>query len=119
GCTGSVRPCAARTLMKQSAPVLLLMPVCALSFGVAAAADAPAAPDETQGVALVAHLLPEEVPTTRLARAGLGSLYWAARHPAQAWRVLLPVRWDSIAYADIGVRCAVVTKAPSGQDPCL
>ena len=23
---------------------------------------------------------------------GIGSLYWAAQHPAQAWRVLLPVR---------------------------
>jgi hypothetical protein len=105
--------------MKQSAPALLLIPVCGLSFGVAAAADAPAAPDDTHGVALVtAHLLPKEASDTRLPCAGLGSLYWVARHPAQAWRALLPIQEGSVAYADVRVRCALLTNAPSGQAPC-
>lgn len=28
----------------------------------------------------------------QVSEAGLGSLYWAARHPHDAWRVLLPIR---------------------------
>ena len=27
-----------------------------------------------------------------VSNAGIGSLYWAARHPSEAWRVLLPVQ---------------------------
>jgi hypothetical protein len=36
-------------------------------------------------------LLPEENSDTQVPPAGIGSLYWAARHPSQAWRVVLPV----------------------------
>jgi hypothetical protein len=26
--------------------------------------------------------------------AGIGSLYWAVRHPTQAWRIVLPIQLD-------------------------
>jgi len=42
-----------------------------------------------------APLLLEEEPDTHLSVAGIASLYWAARHPTQAWRVFLPDR-DSV-----------------------
>ena len=42
-----------------------------------------------------APLLLEEEPDTHLSVAGIASLYWAARHPTQAWRVFLPER-DSV-----------------------
>ena len=43
-----------------------------------------------------APLLLEEEPDTHLSVAGIASLYWAARHPTQAWRVFLPDR-DNVA----------------------
>jgi hypothetical protein len=43
---------------------------------------------ETPGMTAMAQL-PGDV---RISNTGVGSLYWAARHPSQAWRVLLPVR---------------------------
>ena len=105
--------------MKGAAPTLLLVLACILPIGVVDAADAPAALDDTRGVAFVtAHLQPKEAPNTRLSRTGLGSLYWAARHPAQMWRALLPIQEGSVAYTDIRARCAVVTNAPSGQTAC-
>lgn len=45
-------------------------------------------PGETPGVTAMARS-PGDV---RVSNTGIGSLYWAARHPNQAWRVLLPVR---------------------------
>jgi hypothetical protein len=36
----------------------------------------------------------EEAPDSQPSIGGFASLYWAARHPAQAWRVLLPVQLD-------------------------
>jgi hypothetical protein len=99
--------------MKGFTPTILLIPVCALSFGVADAADPPAAPD-----VMTAHFLPQGPSNARLPPAGLGSLYWAARHPAQAWRVLLPIQDGSIANADIGVKCTATTNGPGGRAAC-
>jgi hypothetical protein len=84
---------------------------------VAASADS----DEAQAVTIVAAPLPpEEKSNTHLSLAGIGSLYWAARHPAQAWRVLLPIQPHdgSDAYADARTKCAVFTNAPSGIAAC-
>ena len=77
-------------------------------------------PDDTQAVSVVTARVPrEEESNLHLSRAGIGSLYWAARNPAQAWRVLLPVQPGDAdgAYADL--RCALVTSAPSGTATCL
>jgi hypothetical protein len=95
-----------------NAPIraMLLIPVCALALGPAAAADAP--------VAIVSAPPEEGGPSMHLSRAGLGSLYWAARHRAQAWRVLLPVQKGSVAYDDIRARCAASTSAPSALTAC-
>jgi hypothetical protein len=41
-----------------------------------------------------APLALEEAPDSQPSIGGFASLYWAARHPAQAWRVLLPVQLD-------------------------
>ena len=52
--------------------------------------------DEPEAVTIAAApLLLEEEPDTHLSVAGIASLYWAARHPTQAWRVFLPER-DSV-----------------------
>jgi len=104
--------------MSKLIPALLLVSVRALSPALADdAADTPAASDDTQTIAIVTAV-PEEPSDTRLSRAGLGSLYWAARHPAEAWRVLMPVQEGSVAYADIKARCAMVSNAPSDQTAC-
>lgn len=88
--------------MKRLIPTPLVIFACALSFGVADAADVPAAPgDMESGAIATVHFLPEEPSNTRFSRTGLGSLYWAARHPAQAWRVLLPIQDGSVARADV------------------
>ena len=53
--------------------------------------------DEAEAVTIAAApLLLEEEPDTHLSVAGIASLYWAARHPTQAWRVFLPDR-DTVA----------------------
>jgi len=64
--------------------------------------------------------LPQETWGTYISRAGIGSLYWAARHPAQAWRVLLPVqRGDEFdAYVAISAHCTVVPSAPAARAAC-
>ena len=103
--------------MKKSVPGLLLLSVHALSSAVTHAGDEPAASDDTQTAAIVIAV-PEETPDTHLSRVGLGSLYWAAHHPAQAWRVLMPVQEGSVAYADLRASCALVSNAPSGQTAC-
>jgi hypothetical protein len=104
--------------MSRSIPALLLVCVRAVSPALADdAAQTPAASDDTQTVATVT-VVPEEPSDTRLSRAGLGSLYWAARHPAEAWRVLMPVQEGSVAYADLRARCAIVSDAPNGQAAC-
>jgi hypothetical protein len=51
--------------------------------------------EEAEAVTIAAApLLLEEEPDTHLSVAGIASLYWAARHPTQAWRVFLPVQLD-------------------------
>jgi hypothetical protein len=77
--------------------------------------------DETQAVSVVtAPVPPEGNSNTYLSHAGIGSLYWAARNPAQAWRVVFPVQPDDAtdAYADVRARCAFITNAPSGRAAC-
>jgi hypothetical protein len=104
--------------MSKLIPALLLVSVRALTPALAGdAADAPAVSDDTQTLAIVTAVA-EEPSDTRLSRAGLGSLYWAAHHPAEAWRVLMPVQEGSVAYADVRARCAMVSNAPSGQATC-
>ena len=103
--------------MKKLVPGLLLLSAQALSSAVAHAGDEPAASDDTQTAAIVIAV-PEETPDTHLSRVGLGSLYWAAHHPAQALRVLMPVQEGSAAYADLRARCALVSSPPSGQTAC-
>jgi len=104
--------------MNRLIPALLLVSVRAVSTALAdQAGEVPAASDGTQTVAIVTRV-PQETPDTRLSRAGLGSLYWAARHPAEAWRVLTPVQQGSVAYADSRARCAIVSNAPRGQAAC-
>lgn len=56
------------------------------------AADSDAA--EAEAVTIAAAPALEENPDARPPVGGFVSLYWAARHPAQAWRVLLPVELD-------------------------
>ncbi len=103
--------------MNRLLPALLLIPVCALPFGVAFAADAPEDSDETESVAVVtAPVLPDEDESnSHLSLAGLGSLYWAAVHPTQAWRVLLPIQPGTVGYADTRARCLVFTNALTGE----
>jgi hypothetical protein len=103
--------------MKKLVPGLLLAAVYALSNAVAHADDKTVASDDTEAPAIVIAV-PEETPDTHLSRVGLGSLYWAARHPAQAWRVLTPVEEGSVAYSDLRARCALVSNAPSVQTAC-
>jgi hypothetical protein len=51
--------------------------------------------EEAEAVTIAAApLLLEEEPDTHPSVAGIASLYWAARHPTQAWRVFLPVQLD-------------------------
>lgn len=51
---------------------------------------------------------------------GLGAIYWAARHPADAWRVLLPVapRDESASAQDSSADCAPPTGPAIGPSPC-
>jgi hypothetical protein len=84
-------------------------------------ATVPAESGEPQPVAVVStSLLPEDRSGTSLSRAGIGSIFWAARHPRQAWRVLFPMRpGDEFnAYADIGTKCPVFPSAPGGRPAC-
>lgn len=77
--------------------------------------------DETQAVAVVATpLLPEERSDTHLSPTGIGSLYWAARHPTQAWRVLLPIQSGdgSGASANVRASCVVFPQPPNDAATC-
>ena len=103
--------------MSKLIPALLLIPMCTVTVGRAAAAEPPTADGETPTVVTVTAA-PGGPPGTHLLRAGLGSLYWAARHPAQAWRILLPIQDGSVAQADVRAKCAVSMSAPSGLTDC-
>ncbi len=81
----------------------------------------PADADEMLDVAIVsAPPTPEESSNTHLSRSGIGSIYWAAGHPAQAWRVLLPVvpGDGSAAFEDLRADCATFIRSPAGQATC-
>lgn len=52
-------------------------------------------PEEAEVVTIAAApLLPGERPDTQPSVSGIASLYWAVRHPTEAWRVLLPIQLD-------------------------
>lgn len=46
--------------------------------------------EETPSLTVVAPVSAEQ--RLHVSNSGIGSLYWAARHPSEAWRVLLPVQ---------------------------
>jgi hypothetical protein len=51
--------------------------------------------DAAEAVTIAATpLVLEEMPDAQPSRGGLASLYWAVRHPTQAWRVFLPIQLD-------------------------
>ena len=76
--------------------------------------------DETEAVTIAGvPLLPEQKADTHPSLGGIASLYWAARHPAQAWRVFLPIQLDGDeSSADITANCAVFAAVPSGPVAC-
>ena len=134
--------------MNRIIATLLLLAVCSLATGAAYSKDAPsgtagldlrppdlrtfqvrfppeatfpADADEMPHVAIVsAPPRPEESSYAHLSRSGIGSIYWAARHPAQAWRVLLPIvpGDGSTAFEDIRAECATFVRSPGGQPAC-
>ncbi len=57
---------------------------------------------------------------THVSRTGVGSLFWAAFHPSEAWRVLLPVQSgdDFDVYADVRLHCATYAVTPVQQSVC-
>jgi hypothetical protein len=66
--------------------------------------------EETVDIAVVGASLPEGSSNLEVSRAGLGSIYWAARRPAaRAWRVVFPITPDEapIVYEDLRVACAL------------
>jgi len=71
--------------------------------------------DEVEAVTIAATpLLPEQKADTHPSLGGLASLYWAARHPTQAWRVFLPIQLDgNDTAADLTATCAVIATVPS------
>ena len=134
--------------MNGNLATLLLIAVCSQSIGAAYSKDAPSGsvrldlrpPDlrslqvplppeatfpadanEMLDVAIVsAPPTPEESSNTHLSRSGIGSIYWAARHPAQAWRVLLPVvpGDGTAAFEDLRAECATFVRSPAGEATC-
>jgi hypothetical protein len=46
--------------------------------------------EEPQPLEIVAAPLSESRAPVQVSLVGIGSLYWAAQHPSQAWRVVLP-----------------------------
>jgi hypothetical protein len=69
---------------------------------------------ETEAVTIAgAPLLPEQKTDTHPSLGGIASLYWAARHPGQAWRVFLPIQLDGNDTAADMATCAVIATVPS------
>jgi hypothetical protein len=91
--------------MKGAASLL----ICLLPLSSVHAADGP-------GKTTLDLRMPElrEIPT------GIGSVYWATRHPADVWRVVAPITPDSgsTLSEDIRVKCATFTAATGGQSAC-
>jgi hypothetical protein len=77
--------------------------------------------DEMRGVAVVAApLYSEETPPAHLSGSGFGSLYWAAQHADQAWRVLFPIQSGDASGASANIRtsCVVFPGSPNDEAPC-
>jgi hypothetical protein len=134
--------------MNGNLATLLLIAVCSQSVGAAYSKDVPSGTvrldlrppdlrsmsvqlppeatfpvdaDELLDVAIViAPPTSDDGSNTHLSRSGIGSIYWAARHPAQAWRVLLPtVPGDgTAAFEDLRAECATFVRSPAGQAAC-
>jgi hypothetical protein len=84
-------------------------------------ASIPADSEEPQAAAVVIAVAPlDETSNTNPSFGGIGSLYWAARHPTRAWTMLLPTSaGDEFgAYADIRANCAVFQSAPANRTDC-
>ncbi len=53
----------------------------------------PIGAEDTSGLVIVgAPQLQEMQSHTHVPQTGVGSLYWALRHPTRAWRILLPAQ---------------------------
>ena len=68
-----------------------------------------------------------DTPRTRIGPVGIGSLWWAALHPDQAWRVLLPVQAGDefdmdtnlkLAYSDTLSECPGFVGTPNVRPIC-
>jgi hypothetical protein len=82
----------------------------------------PAGLAEPEVVAVVAvTATPHETPRSgpHLSLPGLGSLFMAARHPGQAWRMVLPVQLDdgSSLSADVRTACLNAFTATAAVKP--
>jgi hypothetical protein len=80
--------------------------------------DAPTTSDDAPSVSIVTASWQPEAATPHVSLAGLGSLYWGAAHPAQAWKTLAPLQSDDAAYADIRASCAASAAALTSAAPC-
>jgi len=108
--------------MLKLIPSLALTCVGALSAGWALAAD----PDETPPVVfgetppVVFVIESSQSPDSLLSFAGIGSLDWAAHHPAHGYKILLPIQPDdgSRMSADIREQCAFFTAGPIRRPAC-
>jgi hypothetical protein len=70
----------------------------------------PADSPEPEDISVVGVSLPDGTSDPEVSRAGLGSLYWAARRPAaRAWKLILPITPDEapIVYEGFRVECAL------------
>ncbi len=63
---------------------------------------------------------PVEAPRLRVAPTGVGSLYWAARHPSEAWKILAPVSADDLPYTylDMQGECHIIRTGQVQPLPC-
>jgi hypothetical protein len=96
----------------------LRMPV--LHVPVLERATSDADSQEFEDISVIDASAPEEISDLHVSRTGIGSVYWAARHPAEAWRVVVPITPDSESSLseDIKVECATFEAAASGRSAC-
>jgi hypothetical protein len=89
---GSVAPPVSRRVPRRT---LELRPPDLQSLNVAGRQPigAPSSSEEAEAVTIAAaRLLSQEEPDAQPSPGGFASLYWAGRHPTQAWRIFLPLR---------------------------
>jgi hypothetical protein len=62
----------------------------------------------------------DESPDVHVSRAGIGSVYWAARHPSQAWRIFAPLAADAGTrlFRDVTIRCEMVADRSEYETGC-